>query len=87
MQILEHEHQRLHLTLTDQEALQGVQGTPPPTSRVERLPRLVVHREIEQGQERWHGELERRVECEELARHLLADGAPVIAVAQSRSRP
>ncbi len=81
LQILEHERHRLHLALTQQEALDGLQGTLPPPGRVERLPRPVVHGQVEQGQERRQGDLERRVQGEELAGDLLADGALVIAVA------
>ena len=50
VQILEHQQQRLHLALAKQQALEGVEGPLAPLRRVERLPRGVVDRDVEQRQ-------------------------------------
>src|SRR5215467_11520192 len=81
VQILEHEHQRLHLALTNQETFQCIQGAPPPPGRVERLPLRVLPGEIEERQECGQSALSPSVSCEELAGDLLSDGARIIVVA------
>ena len=52
VQVLEDHQERLDLALPQQQPLEGVEGALPALGRVERLPRGVVDRHIQQRQER-----------------------------------
>ena len=79
MQILEDQEQRLRLALARQEALTRVEAALPPLRRIERAERIVVGRHAEQRQERRQRGLQRSIERQQLARHLLADGRVGVA--------
>ena len=68
------------LRFPQQQPLHGVERALAALRRVERLPRGVVHGHVEQGQQRRQRRLQRVVEGEQLARHLLADLAQVVPV-------
>jgi hypothetical protein len=53
--------------------LDGIEGALPALGGIERLPVGILEGHIEQGQQRRQGGLQRFVEREELASHLLAD--------------
>ena len=80
VEVLEHDQERLDLALPQEEPPQGVDGPLPPRGRVQRLPPAVLHRHVEQREERGQRRLERAVEREELAGDLLPDGAGLVAV-------
>ena len=52
MQVFEDEHQRLHLTLAQQHALERLQRALPPLRRIERQKRAVRREGIEECQQR-----------------------------------
>jgi hypothetical protein len=80
VEIFEDHEKGLLTRLPQQQPPHGVKGLPAPLSRLERLPRGVVHGHVEQGQQRWQRRLERAVEREQLAGHLLPDLAQVVPV-------
>ena len=87
MQILEDQEQRLLSCFPQQQALNSVKRALAPLGGVERLPSASAvnlpkgrHRYVEQGQQRRQRRLQRLVEREQLARHLVADVAEVVAV-------
>ena len=80
VEVLEHDQERLDLALPQEEPAQGVDGPLPPRGRVQRLPPAVLHRHVEEREERRQRRLERAVEREELARDLLPDGARLVPV-------
>ena len=52
VQIFEHQQQRLHLAFAQQQALERLQGAPPPLRGVERQERTVVRQGFQQRQQR-----------------------------------
>jgi hypothetical protein len=80
VEVLEHDQERLDLAFPQEEPSQGINGSLPPR-RVERLPPAILHRHVEEREERRQRRLERAVEREELAGGLLPDGAGCVAVA------
>ena len=80
VQVLEDHQERLHLALAEQEALDAVQDALAALGRVERLPPRVSSRgHVQEHEQGGQGRLQSPVQGEELARHLLADPAPVVA--------
>ena len=80
MQVLEDDEERLVLTLTEQQVLDRVEHALAALSGIERLPRSVLDLHVEQGQQGWQGRLQRAVQGEQLARHLLANLAMGLAL-------
>src|SRR5215831_20494941 len=80
MEILEDQDKGLLSRFPEQQPLHGVQRLLAPRHGIERSPRDVLHRHVEQGQQCWQGRLQRAVEREELARHFLANLAMVVAI-------
>ena len=80
VQILEHEEQGLPLRLAEQEPLDRLERPLPPLRWVERLPRAVIDRHVEQGEEGGEARLQASVEREELAHHLLAHPSLVVTL-------
>ena len=81
MQILEHENQWLRLALAQQQAADGVQRSLAPLPWIEGLPLIILDRHIKEGQQRGQSRLERPVQREELAGHLLSDLTMGLAIA------
>ena len=73
VEVLEDDEQRLDLALAQQQTLDRLEGPLTALRRVERRPRGVVHRHVQQRQERGHGGLEGLVQRQELTGDLLAD--------------
>ena len=61
------------MALPQEQALDGIEGALPALTGIERLPVGVVDGRIEEGQHSGQGRLERPIQREELAGHLLAD--------------
>ena len=80
VEVLEDDEQRLDLALAQEQTLDRLQGPLAALRRVERRPRGVVHRHVQQRQERGHGGLEGLVQRQELAGDLLADGPRIVLV-------
>jgi hypothetical protein len=81
VQVLEDHEDRLRLALPEQEVLGGgLQGALPALGGIERLPGGVLDGHVEQGQQGGQGWLERPIQGEELAGHLLADLAVGLAI-------
>jgi hypothetical protein len=78
VEVLEDQEQGLLSGFPQEQLPDGVEGTLAPLPRVERLLSRVVHRYVEQGQQRRQNWLQAFVQGEQLARHLLADLAGVI---------
>ena len=87
VEVLEDDQQRLHLALPQQEPLHGVEGAPAALGRIEGRPLRVIGRHVEQRQERRQAVLQRPVQRQELARHLLAHRARARRGPRSRSSP
>ena len=79
VQILEDHHQRLDLALAQQQALDRVERLLAPLARIEGLPGRLVHRHVEERQERGHGGPERRGERQDLPGDLLPDLPRLVA--------
>jgi hypothetical protein len=79
VEILEREQQRLDLALPEEQPLDAVERLLAALRRVQPLPLGVVDRHVEEPEERQEGGLQRPVQGEELARHLLANLARLIA--------
>ena len=88
VQVLEHHEERLHLALAEQQPLDAVERALAALRRVE-APATADPRPGTSSSASSAGRrrLERRVEREQLARHLLADLAGVVARPRSGSRP
>ena len=82
VQVLDDEQQGLHLAFPQQDALERVQGALAALGGLERLPRRVLDRHIEQRQERWRGGREGVIEAAEVSGHLVADRRQIIAVVE-----
>src|SRR5437867_519691 len=80
MKILEYHNERLALALPEREALDGVERPLPAPRRIECLPLWIVHRDVEECQERWEHRIQRPIEGEELAGNLLADCSLIVPV-------
>ena len=78
MQILEDQQQGLHLAFPDQQTLDGLQGVSPALRGIQSLPGGVLHRHVEQGEDRGEGRLQGLIEGEELAGHFLAHPSSVV---------
>jgi hypothetical protein len=77
VQVLEDHHQRLHLTLPQEQTLDGVEGELAALGRVEGLPGRILDRHVEQRQQRGQQGLERAVQTQHPPQHLRAH-LPVI---------
>jgi hypothetical protein len=77
VEILEDQQERLLARFSKQQSLHGVQRA---LARVDGLPGGVVHGHVQQGQQGWQRGLERAVEGEHLAGHLLTNLAKIVAV-------
>jgi hypothetical protein len=75
VQVLEDEEKRLVLTLPDHEALHRVERLLATLDGIQRLPRSVPDRHVEQGQQGWQGRFQRAVQGEERARYFLASSS------------
>jgi hypothetical protein len=80
VEVLDDQQHGLDLALPEEQALDRVQSLPSTLRRIEGLPGLVVDGDIEQRQERRQEGVQRAVQCQQLARHALADGPRVIAL-------
>ena len=80
MEVFKDQEEGLLPRFPQQESPHRVQRALAALPRVERLPGGVVHEHVEQGQQRRQRRLQRAVEGEQLARHLLADLAQVVPV-------
>lgn len=80
MEILEDQQERLLARFSKQQSLQGVQRALAALARVDGLPGGVVHGHVQQGQQGWQRGLERAVEGEHPAGHLLTNLAKIVAV-------
>src|SRR5262249_26293085 len=79
VEVLYDQQQGLDLALPEQQALDRLEGVPSALRRIEGLPVPVVDGDIEQRQERRQEGLQRAVERQQLARHALANGPPLLA--------
>jgi hypothetical protein len=80
VQVFEHHEEGLLLALAQEEALDGVEGSPAALRRIEGLPLSVIDGHIEQRQQGGQDRLEGPIQREELAGHLLADLAVGFAI-------
>ena len=78
MQILDYQQHRLHLALPQQQPLQRLQGLPPTLRGIEPRPLRVLDRYVEKREEYGQRGLQRAVQRQELAGHLLAHLAAVV---------
>src|SRR5262245_6744698 len=79
VQVLEDQDERLLLRFAQEQSSYRVEGPLATLPRLERLPRDVVHRQVEQEQQRGQRRPQRLVQDEQLAGHLLADLAQIVA--------
>ena len=70
VQVFTHQQQRLHLTLPQQHALEGLEGVLTALRWVEGTKRIVVGQHLQERQQRWNSVLERFVERQHLPGHL-----------------
>jgi hypothetical protein len=82
MQVLDEQEQGALARFPQQQPFHGVERALAPLRRLERLPRGVVLRHLEQGEQRRQRRLQRGVQGEHLARHLVADLAEPVLVLQ-----
>jgi hypothetical protein len=80
VEVLEDDEHGLDLALAQEEPLDRLQGPPAALRRVERRPRGVIDRHVQQRQKRGHGGLEGFVQRQELAGDLLADVPRIVLV-------
>ena len=80
VQVLTDQQHRLHLALAEQHPLQGIERALAALRRVEREERAVRRQHVQEREQRRHSVLEQRVERQDLAGDLGADGTHVIAV-------
>src|SRR6266849_2094497 len=80
MQVLEHQDERLHLALAQQQTLHRVQDVLTALESVEMLPCRILDRCLQQRQEGWQSRPESLIEREQLAGDLLTDASPIIAL-------
>ena len=80
VQILEDQGERLPLAFTHEQRLEAVQSAPAPLGRIERLPRGVLDRQVEQGKHRRQDRPQRLVQQQDLAQHLLDARASIVAL-------
>ena len=78
VQVLDEQQERLDLALPEQQALHGVQRPLPALRGIEPPPRLILHRDVEEREQRRQGGLQGPVERQDLAGHLLADRPRVV---------
>jgi hypothetical protein len=86
VEILDDHQERLGLALPQEELLQRVDGVLPPRWRGEGLPSGIFHRRVEEREDRRQCRREGVVECEELLRDLVPDGAGLILVTDLKVR-
>src|SRR5207237_5960432 len=79
VEICEAQEERLNLTFPEEESLDGFQDPLPALRRVERAPRSIVDRDIQQRQQRRQEWLQRSVERQELGRDSFANLPMVVA--------
>jgi hypothetical protein len=82
MQVLADEEHRLHLTFAHEDPSERVQGALAALGRLDRLPRGVLDRHLEERQERRRGGREGVIEAVEVCAHLVADSRPIPAVVE-----
>ena len=80
MQVLEHQDERLHLALAQQQTLHRVQDVLTALESVEMLPCRILDRDLQQRQEGWQSRPESLIEREQLAGDLLTDASRIIAL-------
>ena len=73
VQVLDEQHERLDLALPQQQPLHGVQRPLPALRGIEPPPRRILHRNLQEREQRRQGGLQGTVEGQHLAGHLLAD--------------
>jgi hypothetical protein len=78
VEVLEDQEEGLLARFSQQQPLDPVEGELAALARVERAPRGIVDRHVEQRQQRRQRRLQPAVEGEQLARHLLPDVAEVV---------
>ena len=78
VQIFEHHGKRLALALAHEQRLDAVERAPAPLGRVERLPRRVLDRQIEQREQCRQDRLQRLVQHQHLAEHLLGAAPSIV---------
>jgi hypothetical protein len=86
MKILEDQEQRLDLTFPEQQPLDGIESPLTALGRVERFPRCISGRYVQQGEQWSKHRLQRAVERQELARHPTANLAMVVMRLDSEIR-
>jgi hypothetical protein len=78
VQVLEDQQHRLHLTLAQQQMLDGFEDTPAALLGIERLPLGVLDRHLQQRQKGRERRLQGPVERQQLACDLLTPAADVV---------
>src|SRR5262249_12121494 len=73
VQVLEDQEEGLDTRFMQQQLPKRIKRAAPPLSRIERIPRSVIHGQVEQRQQRRQRWLQSAVKREQLARHLLPD--------------
>src|SRR5262249_7506599 len=84
---LEQDHERLHLALAQEQALDPVEDALAALGGIKAFPGLVLDRDVKQPQDRRDAGLEVPVEGQELARHLFADLAGIVRALDRKVRP
>ena len=79
MKILEDDEEGLDLALPEQKALDGVQGSVVALRGLERLPPWILHRHVQEREERRDSGLEGRIERQHFAGQLLPDLPGIVA--------
>jgi hypothetical protein len=78
VQVLEDQHQRLHLALPQNQAAQAIEHPLPPLRGVQALPPRILHRHVEHPEERGEATLQCSVQREQLAGVRIRTGTPAV---------
>jgi hypothetical protein len=78
VQVLDEQQERLDPALPEQQPLHAVQRPLPALRGIEPPPRLLLHRDFQEREQRRQSGLQGPVEGEDLPRHLLADGPRLV---------
>src|SRR5262249_55432533 len=78
--ILEHQEQRLHLALTEEHPLEGIERALAALGWIKREERAVLRQGVQERQQRRDRVLEGRIERQDLAGHFGPDGACIVVL-------